>query len=235
MRGHAEVTAIIPAFNEQWAIEKVILTIPVWVDDIIVVDNGSKDLTAEIARSRGARVIFEPHRGYGSACLAGIRAIGAADIVVFLDADFSDHPEEMRRLVDPIIQGRAEMVIGSRVLGSHEPGALTPQARIGNWLSCLLMRLFWGVKYSDLGPFRAITYPDLTRLGMQDPSYGWTVEMQIKAALNGVRSIEVPVSYRKRLGKSKISGTVKGVFLAGTTIMYTIFKCALKSQRSCET
>ncbi|MDB4444030.1 glycosyltransferase family 2 protein [bacterium] len=226
MKGNAKVSVIIPAFNEEKAISEVISAIPGWVDEILVVDNRSTDKTAEIARAMGARVVFEPRRGYGSACLKGIDALEDPDIIVFLDGDFSDYPDEMDRLVDPIIDGPAEMVIGSRVSGRHEKGALTPQARFGNRLSCFLIRLFWGVRYTDLGPFRAIAYPALKRLGMRDPDYGWTVEMQIKAAIKDVRSIEVPVNYRKRIGESKISGTLKGVVLAGTKILYTIFRSA---------
>jgi glycosyltransferase involved in cell wall biosynthesis len=228
MRRGANIAVIIPAFNEEEAISKVISAIPEWVDDIVVVDNGSSDATTEVARKSGARVVFEPKRGYGSACLAGIESVKAPDILVFLDGDFSDYPEEMDRLVDPIIAGQAEMVIGSRVRGSREKGALTPQARFGNWLSCLLIRLFWGVEYSDLGPFRTIAYPALNSLGMRDPNYGWTVEMQIRAATKGIQSIEVPVSYRKRIGKSKVSGTVRGVIFAGTKILFTIFKSVIE-------
>lgn len=228
MREDVKVAVIIPAFNEERAIAKVIPAVPEWVDDLIVVDNGSTDGTAERARSSGARVLFEPRRGYGSACLTGIASLEDPDIVVFLDGDFSDYPDEMHRLVDPIVQGRADMVIGSRVLGRHERGALTPQARFGNWLACLLMRMFWGVQYTDLGPFRAIAHRSLRALDMRDPSYGWTVEMQIKAAIRGLRSLEVPVSYRKRIGKSKVSGTLKGVISAGIKILYTIFKSALR-------
>lgn len=227
MKREAKVAVIIPALNEELAITKVISAIPNWVDDLIVVDNGSSDSTATVARSMGARVVSEPRRGYGSACLAGINALRNTDVVVFLDADFSDYPNEMEKLVDPILDGRAEMVIGSRVLGTHERGALSPQARWGNCFACLLIRWFWRVKYTDLGPFRAITHPGLKRLGMGDIKYGWTVEMQIKAAVNGLQGMEVPVSYRKRTGSSKISGTVSGVILAGTKILYTIFKMAL--------
>lgn len=227
MRRDAKVAVIIPAFNEEESITKVISAVPDWVNDVIVVDNGSKDRTADVARSGGARVVLEPRRGYGSACLAGIANLEETDIVVFLDGDFSDYPEEMERLVDPIIKGQADMVIGSRVIGKREVGSLTPQARFGNLLSCFLMRIFWGVQYTDLGPFRAISFPALKDLRMQDSDYGWTVEMQIKSAIRGLRSIEVPVNYRKRIGQSKISGTVKGVILAGTKILYTIFKSAL--------
>ena len=227
MRAENRVAVIIPALNEEKAIGRVLSCVPPWVDDLIVVDNGSHDETMAVAADCGAHVLREPHRGYGSACLTGISALIQTDIVVFLDGDFSDYPAEMDRLVDPIITGRADMVIGSRVKGTRESGALTPQARFGNWLACLLMRLFWGVEYTDLGPFRAIAYPALIGLGMRDPNYGWTVEMQIKAAKHGLRSIEVPVSYRRRIGESKVSGTLKGVLLAGTKILYTIFRSAL--------
>jgi glycosyltransferase involved in cell wall biosynthesis len=227
MRGNARIAVVIPALNEEEAIGEVLAAIPDWVDDTVVADNGSFDGTETVARSKGARTVREPRRGYGSACLSGIASLKDPDIVVFLDGDFSDYPEEMHRLVDPIIQGRADMVVGSRVLGRREPGALTPQARFGNRLSCLLMRLFWGVTYTDLGPFRALTRQALDALAMADPDYGWTVEMQVKAATKGLRAMEVPVSYRRRIGKSKVSGTVKGVILAGTKILYTIFRYGL--------
>lgn len=232
MRGDAEIAVLIPAFDEEKAINKVIAAIPAWVDDIIVVDNGSTDRTARVARSSGARVIFESRRGYGFACLAGIDSLRDPDIVVFLDGDYSDHPNEMARLVDPIVGGQADMVIGSRVLGEHERGALKPQARLGNWLSCLLIRLFWGIKYTDLGPFRAIAYQSLRSLDMRDTTYGWTVEMQIKAAQKKIRTIEVPVSYRARIGHSKVSGTLKGVLFAGGKILYTIFISVFDEIRS---
>ena len=228
MRGDTRIGVVIPALNEEKAIGEVLAAIPDWVDERVVADNGSVDRTAEVARSKGARVVHEPRRGYGSACLRGIASLKDPGIVVFLDGDFSDQPEEMHRLVDPIIQGRADMVVGSRVLGRREPGALTPQARFGNQLSCFLMRLFWGVPYTDLGPFRAVTREALEALDMADPDYGWTVEMQVKAAVKGLRAMEVPVSYRRRIGRSKVSGTVKGVILAGTKILYTIFKYGLK-------
>ncbi len=218
---------IIPALNEEKAIGKVVACVPAWVDDVIVVDNGSQDMTMAVAKASGARVLSEPRRGYGSACLTGIQALKHTDIVVFLDGDFSDYPDEMDRLVDHLIAGRADMVIGSRVKGTHEPGSLTPQARFGNWLACLLMRLFWKVEFTDLGPFRAIAYPALMGLEMRDLDYGWTIEMQIKAAKQGLRSMEVPVSYRRRIGTSKVSGTLKGVLLAGSKIIYTIFRSTL--------
>ncbi|NQT87389.1 DUF2064 domain-containing protein, partial [bacterium] len=198
---------------------------------VVVADNGSTDRTAVIAVEHGARVVPASRRGYGSACLAGIAALAEPDIVVFLDGDFSDHPEEMPLLVDPIASGEADMVLGSRVLGCCEPGALTPQARFGNWLTCSLLRLFWRVRQTDLGPFRAITFRALRSLRMRDPDYGWTVEMQIKAALRGLRVREVPVSYRRRIGASKISGTVRGVVGAGVTILGTVFRAALDTRR----
>ncbi len=231
MRHGATVSVIIPALNEEQSIGKVISAIPSWVDDIVVGDNGSTDRTAEVARTHGARVASEPRRGYGSACLAGMAALSDPDVVVFLDGDFSDHPEEMGLLVDPIVGGEADMVIGSRLLGERQVGALTPQARLGNWLACLLMRLFWRRTYTDLGPFRAIRHAALEGLRMRDPDYGWTVEMQVKAARRGLRVREVPVSYRRRTGKSKVSGTVRGVVGAGTKILWTIFQAALESYR----
>ncbi len=232
MRNNTRISVIIPALNEERAIAKVLSAVPGWVDEVIVVDNGSTDRTVEIARGSGARVLLETRRGYGAACLTGIASLDETDIVVFLDGDFSDYPNEMDRLVDPIISEQADMVIGSRVLGNRERGALTPQARFGNWLSCLLMRLLWGATYTDLGPFRAIAFPALKTLDMHDTNYGWTVEMQIKAVRKGLRFIEVPVSYRKRIGKSKVSGTVKGVILAGTKILFTIFMAALDSGKN---
>jgi glycosyltransferase involved in cell wall biosynthesis len=225
MREGAKIGVIIPVLNEEEGIQKVIPAIPDWVDEVVVVDNGSTDRTSAVARSLGAQVLFEPRRGYGSACLAGIATLKDVDVVVFLDGDFSDYPEEMARLVDPILRGEADMVIGSRVLGKREKGALTLQARFGNWLACLLIQAFWKVAYTDLGPFRAIRFYGLQRLEMGDPDYGWTVEMQVKGAIRGLKSLEVPVSYRRRIGRSKVSGTVKGVVFAGAKILYTIFKC----------
>jgi glycosyltransferase involved in cell wall biosynthesis len=231
MRGNARLAVIIPALNEAAAIGRVLAAIPGWVDEVLVVDNGSTDATAAVAQKQGARVIWEPQRGYGAACLAGINALTTPDIVVFLDGDYSDHPEEMDRLVDPLVENNADLVIGSRVLGQRQPGALTPQARFGNWLACLLIRLIWRVRYSDLGPFRAIGFPALQLLNMQDRDYGWTVEMQIKAAARHLRILEVPVSYRLRVGQSKISGTIRGVVGAGAKILATIGKEALRSRQ----
>ena len=227
MRKRRFISVIIPAFNEEKAVGRVIAALPDWVDEIVVADNGSTDRTAWMARTQGARVISEPVRGYGRACLAGMAALKYRDIIAFLDGDFSDYPEQMDRLVDPIQAGRAHLVIGSRVLGKRQRGALTPQARFGNWLACRLMRSLWGVSYTDLGPFRAISWPALETLKMRDKNFGWTVEMQIKAALLGVPSMEVAVDYRKRIGQSKVSGTLKGVILAGVKILFTLFKFAL--------
>lgn len=232
MRNGAHIAVVIPALNEEGSIGHVLDAIPDWVDDIVVADNGSSDGTPNEAKSHGARVVHEARRGYGSACLAGIAALKDPEVVVFLDGDFSDHPDEMPSLVDPILAGEAEMVIGSRIRGEHERGALTPQARFGNWLACALMRLFWGQRYTDLGPFRAIRFSALKRLRMADPDYGWTVEMQIKAARQRVKAIEVPVSYRKRVGVSKISGTIRGVVGAGYKILSTIFLAALQPRHA---
>lgn len=227
MRNGYTIGVVIPALNEQEAIARVISEIPGWVDEIIVADNGSTDNTAKLAEECGARVVCVSRRGYGSACQAGIEALNGSRIVVFLDGDHSDFPEEMGSLVDPIAAGEADMVIGSRMLGEREPGALAPQAHLGDMLACFLMRLFWRFKYTDLGPFRAIRYSMLKRIDMRDRGYGWTVEMQIKAVRNGLKILEVPARYRRRIGKSKISGTLKGVVGAGTKILTTIFRSAL--------
>ncbi len=228
MRNGARISVVIPALNEERSIGKVLDAIPAWVDEVIVGDNGSTDGTVFIAESHNAAVATARRKGYGSACLAAMARLTNPDIVVYLDGDFSDYPEQMDRLVDPIIAGGAELVIGSRVLGHHEPGALTPQARFGNRLACFLMRLFWRVRYTDLGPFRAIRFESLQRLEMADPDYGWTVEMQIKAALHGMAYAEAPVNYRKRIGVSKVSGTLRGVIGAGYKILGTIFVSAAR-------
>jgi len=230
MREEASIAVIIPALNEEPSIGKVLDSIPDWVDDVVVADNGSSDGTREVARAHGARVVLEKRRGYGSACLKGIAALQDSDVVVFLDADLSDYPEEMRLLVDPILNGEADLAIGSRVRGTREPGSLTPQARFGNWLACRLIKIFWNKTFTDLGPFRAIRWDTLSHLEMRDPDYGWTVEMQVKAARQGVRTLEVPVSYRRRIGRSKVSGTLRGVIGAGTKILGTLFLSALQSR-----
>lgn len=217
------VSVIIPVLNEEGAIANVINDIPKeLVQEIIVVDNGCTDRTAEIARKHGAKVVVEPRKGYGRACLTGIANVNKADIVVFLDGDYSDDPKQMYSLVQPIQDGLAEFVIGARV--PSEKGALLPQAKFGNKLATVLMRLLFGVKYNDLGPFRAILYNELLALEMQDKNFGWTIEMQLKAAKTGMNVIEVPVTYRKRIGTSKISGTFIGSVKAGIKIITTLFR-----------
>lgn len=224
-RKTVNVSVIIPALNEEDSIGAVLSGIPEkYSHDVIVVDNGSTDRTAEVAASHGARVVSEPVRGYGRACLRGIAEIRNADIVVFLDGDYSDYPEEMPLLVEPIAQDRADLVIGSRALGRHDAGALPAHAAFGNRLASWLIWRFFGHRYSDLGPFRAIRWSALQSLKMADRNYGWTVEMQVKAVRHKLRIEEVPVSYRKRIGTSKISGTVMGSIKAGTKIIWTIFK-----------
>lgn len=224
------VDVVIPALDEEASIGLVLSEITdARVRRIIVVDNGSNDRTAEVAAAHGAEVVAEPCRGYGQACLTGIAALGAdpPDVVVFVDADYSDHPDEMARLLDAIEAGN-DLVIGSRTTGGAEPGALLPQAVFGNWLATRLVRAMYGVSFSDLGPFRAIRWPALQRLAMQDRDFGWTVEMQVKAARHGLACAEVPVSYRRRIGVSKITGTVRGTVRAGHKILYTIFRERLR-------
>lgn len=217
------VSVIIPVLNEEEAIANVIDDIPKsLVQEIIVVDNGCTDRTVEIALKHGAKVVTEPQKGYGSACLAGIAAVHAADIIVFLDGDYSDDPTEMSLLVQPIQDGLADFVIGTRI--PNERGALLPQAQFGNKLATFLMRIFFGIKYTDLGPFRAILYEQLQALNMRDKNFGWTIEMQLKAAKMGINVREVPVSYRKRIGTSKISGTFIGSIRAGAKILTTLFR-----------
>ena len=226
MHHSPNISIIIPAINEEESIGLVLRDIPAnIVREIIVVDNGSHDNTANVAKNLGATVIMEPLRGYGSACLRGISVLKKdTDIVVFLDADYSDYPQDMHTILKPILTGNAEMVIGSRMLGKREKGALLPQAVFGNKLATFLIRLFWGFSYTDLGPFRAIRYKALLALNMVDKNFGWTVEMQIKALKKGFRIAEVPVRYRCRIGKSKITGTFSGTVRAGVKIIYTIFK-----------
>lgn len=192
---------------------------------VVVADNGSVDGTARVAREGGAEVVAATRRGYGSACLAGLdhlRRTGPPDVVVFVDADYSDHPDELTRLVAPLLAGEADLVIGSRVLGRRERGALLPQARAGNLVACVLIRLFYGHRFTDLGPFRAVRWDALERLEMSDPNFGWTAEMQVKAVRRGLRSTEVPVSYRRRVGVSKITGTLSGTLRAGYKILWTV-------------
>lgn len=226
------IAVVIPALNEEQALPKVLAEIPgELVERVVVVDNGSTDQTMAVARAGGAEPISEPRRGYGSACLAGLehlRRSGAPEIVVFLDADYSDHPAEMQDLISPIVMDEADLVIGSRVLGNAAPGALLPQARYGNLLATTLIRWRWGVEFSDLGPFRAIRWSALESLRMREINYGWTVEMQVKAARQGLRCEEIPVSYRKRVGRSKITGTVRGTVGAGTRILWLIGREAIR-------
>jgi glycosyltransferase involved in cell wall biosynthesis len=220
---------IIPAINEENSIAKVIAGIPKsLVSEVIVSDNGSSDNTPEMARQAGATVLIEPTKGYGSACLKAIEYVKSleekTDIIVFLDADYSDYPEEMTKIIAPIIEEDLDLVIGSRVLGAMQKGSMTFPQIFGNWLSTRSIDLFFGIKFTDLGPFRAIKYDKLLQLDMQDKNFGWTVEMQVKAAKKKFRCVEVPVSYRKRIGTSKISGTIMGTVLAGHKILWTIFK-----------
>ncbi len=220
-----KVSVIIPVLNEEGSIGHVLAAIPKdLAQEIIVVDNGSSDGTAELASSLGARVVSEPRQGYGQACLRGIEETRDPDLIVFLDGDFSDFPEEMPLLVAPIASNKADLVIGSRSLGARERNALPAHARFGNRLAGMLIWHLFRFRYTDLGPFRAIRYASLMELGMLDRTFGWTVEMQIKAVRQGLRILEVPVSYRKRIGTSKISGTVMGSLKAGTKIIWTILK-----------
>lgn len=233
MRRGQRIGVIIPALNEERAIGRVIADVPDWVDDIVVVDNGSTDGTAAAAEIAGATVIAEPERGYGAACLRGIRALGSVpDVIVFLDGDYSDKPTEMPLLVDPILEEQAVFVVGSRITGHRVPGALTPHQRFGNWFACFLMSRIWSTTFTDLGPFRAIRRDALEQLQMQDRAYGWTVEMQIKAAASKLASLEVPVTYRPRIGTSKISGTVSGSTRAAVTILSHIVHAAFTTQRA---
>ncbi len=222
------VDVVIPAHNEEVSLPLVLAGIPrPPVRRVVVCDNASRDDTAGSAAAGGAVVVREERPGYGSACLAALswlRAHGPPEIVVFLDADFSDHPEELPGLVAPIAAGEADLVIGSRILGAREPGALLPQARAGNWLACHLIRWLYGHRYTDLGPFRAIRWTALERLRMRDPAFGWTAEMQVKALRAGLAVAERPVSYRRRVGVSKITGTVSGTLRAGTKILWTVVR-----------
>lgn len=219
---------VIPAFNEEETIERVVAAIPpAAADQIIVVDNGSTDRTPVLAQAAGADVVHEMQRGYGRACFAGFNAAADADIVVFMDGDGADNPAQIPELVRPIEQDRADLVVGSRERGETDPGALLPHARFGNWLAARLMRLLYGLRVTDLGPFRAIRRDVLMSLNMQEMSYGWPTEMMVKAAKRGYRVLEIPVDYRRRAGgRSKISGTVRGTVLAAYFIIGTTIKHA---------
>lgn len=223
------IDIIIPAYNEEKSIGKVLGDIP-WerVREVVVTDNASTDQTAAVARAGGATVLHEPRKGYGRACLKAMEYIAQKqekpDIVVFMDADYSDHPEELDQLVAPIVSGKVDLVIGSRALGKRERGSLSPQQIFGNWLATKLLRWLYKTNFTDLGPFRAIRYDKLLEIAMEDKTYGWTVEMQAKAARQGLSYTEVPVSYRKRIGTSKVSGTLRGTLGAGYKILWTIYK-----------
>jgi glycosyltransferase involved in cell wall biosynthesis len=226
------IKVIIPAYNEQDSIAKVINDIPKIVDEIIVISNNSKDDTEINAQNAGATVLIERIKGYGYACLKGMDYIAKQktkpEIVVFLDGDYSDYPEQLTEIIDPIIKNNIDFVIGSRIKELREVGSMTPQQIFGNWLATSLMKLFFGAKFTDLGPFRAIKYNKLLNLKMEDKTYGWTVEMQLKALKQKLNYVEVPMKYRNRIGVSKVSGTVKGSIFAGIKILSWIFKYSFK-------
>jgi len=226
------IKVIIPAYNEEKAIANVINEIPNYVSEIIVISNKSTDNTITVAQNAGATVLSENNKGYGYACLKGLEYISQQDvkptIVVFLDGDYSDYPEELTKLIDPILSNTVDFVIGARVPELRESGAMTPQQIFGNKLATVLMNLFFGSKFTDLGPFRAIKYNTLVDLEMQDKTYGWTVEMQLKVLRKRISYMEIPVRYKNRIGVSKVSGTVKGTIMAGIKIIGWIFKYAFK-------
>ena len=226
------IKVIIPAYNEQDSIAKVIKDIPSSVDEIIVVSNNSTDNTELNAKNAGATVLLENRKGYGYACLKGMDYVSKLEIkpeiIVFLDGDYSDYPEQLTELVTPIIKNNIDFVIGSRVKEWREEGSMTPQQIFGNWLATFLMQLFFGAKFTDLGPFRAIKYNKLLALNMEDKTYGWTVEMQLKAIKKRYTYTEIPMKYRNRIGVSKVSGTVKGSIFAGIKILTWIFKYSYK-------
>ena len=226
------VKVIIPAYNEENAIAKVIQDIPPIVDQIIVVNNNSTDNTYNGAKAAGATVINELKRGYGYACLSGMNYISSQetkpDIIVFLDGDYSDYPQQLSQLIAPIIEKDIDLVVGARVKALREKGAMTYPQKFGNWLATFLMKLFFGARFTDLGPFRAIKYHKLLALHMEDKTYGWTVEMQLKAVKQKYSYVEVPMNYRNRIGVSKVSGTLKGTIFAGIKILTWIFKYSLK-------
>lgn len=227
-----DIKVIIPAYNEEDSIAKVIQEIPDYISEIIVVNNNSTDKTAMIAQQAGATVLTENRKGYGYACLCGMDYIAkkskTPDIIVFMDGDYSDYPEEITKVVEPIIERDIDFVIGARVKALREQGSMTPQQIFGNNLATFLMKMLFKAKFTDLGPFRAIKYDQLLALEMEDKTYGWTVEMQLKALRKKLTYTEVPVRYKKRIGVSKVSGTVKGSIFAGIKILGWIFKYSIK-------
>ncbi len=226
------IKVIIPAYNEADAIAKVIGAIPKLVDEVIVISNNSTDTTEKNAKKAGATVLSESKKGYGYACLKGIEYISKLenkpDVIVFLDGDFSDYPEQLSEIIHPILNNDIDFVIGSRVKRLREKGSMTPQQIFGNWLATFLMKLLFNAKFTDLGPFRAIKYQNLLALDMQDKTYGWTIEMQLKILKQKMSYVEIPVKYRNRIGVSKVSGTIKGSILAGIKILGWIFKYSFK-------
>ena len=224
---YSKVFVVIPAFNEEKSIGKVINAIPnVPRKNIVVVNNGSTDQTQQVVESSGATVLFENRMGYGWACLKGCDFVEKMDgeTIVFLDGDFSDYPEELPKVIAPIYERDMDLVIGSRALGNREKGSMTIPQEFGNWLSSKLLKIFYGVNYTDLGPFRAMRFDSYKRLGMSDKTYGWTIEMQIKAAQKKMKYCEVSVDYKVRIGQSKVSGTIKGAVMAGIKIIFAVFK-----------
>ncbi len=225
-----KIVAVIPALNEEGSIGRVVAAVPrALVAEVLVVNNGSTDRTAEVATAAGARVVTEPERGYGAACKAGLNAASDADILVYLDGDASDQPEELASILGPVAGGEADLVVGSRLLGQREAGAMPPHAVFGNWLTARLVRLLYGVHITDLGSFRAIRREDLLALDMKERTYGWPVEMIVKAAKRGYRIREVPVMHRRRIGKSKVAGTVMGSLKAAYFILFTTFRYAFRT------
>ena len=226
------IKVIIPAYNEQDSIANVIRDIPKIVNEIIVISNNSTDNTETNAKNAGATVLFENKKGYGFACLKGMHYISKQaikpDIIVFLDGDYSDYPEQLTEIIAPILKDNIDFVVGARVKELREDGAMTPQQVFGNWLATNLMKIFFGARFTDLGPFRAIKYNQLVKLKMQDKTYGWTVEMQLKALKQKLTYVEIPLKYRNRIGVSKVSGTVKGSIFAGIKILGWIFKYSFK-------
>ena len=229
-----KISVVIPAFNEEKSIPYVLNDIPNFVNLVIVCDNSSTDKTSEIAKNMGAKVVFEEKKGYGNACLKAISYLrnlkDKPEIVVFIDGDYSDDPKQMKKIVDPIFYEGYDLVLGARTKSLRDKNSMTAHQIFGNWLACFLMRIFFNSRFKDLGPFRAITWDKLMQLDMRDKSFGWTIEMQIKALIKNYKYKEIGVKYKKRIGKSKISGTLVGSILAGKKILYLIFKYYLRKK-----